>query len=108
MSGTIFRLLVGFLGGVFVLVFCFIVLPPLIESMDIIGALSAGFVNPFSTGYSVDAILCGAILIVWILYERSAYGIRGGWIAIPICVVPGVATAFALYLLLRFKQVASQ
>ena len=105
MSDSVFKKLVGLLGATFALAFCIIVVPPLLQTMDIVGAFSAGFVNPFSTGYSIDAILCAAILIVWIVYEKSALGIRNGWIAIPLCAVPGVATAFAVYLLIRFNQV---
>lgn len=113
MSDTVFKVLVGFLGAAFVLTFCIIVVPPLLDSMDIVSAVAGGFVNPFSTGYSIDAILCAAILcaailIVWIVYEKSALDIRHGWIAIPICAVPGVATAFALYLLIRFNQVKAK
>ncbi|WP_108814051.1 DUF2834 domain-containing protein [Loktanella sp. Alg231-35] len=108
MSDTVFKILVGTLGAVFALVFCIVVVPALLQSRDIVGAIAAGFVNPFSTGYSLDAIICAAILIVWIIYEKSALNIRHGWIAITLCAVPGVATAFAVYLLIRFKQVASR
>jgi hypothetical protein len=108
MSGPVFKGLIGFLGAAFTLVFCIIVVPAFLESPDIIGAFAAGFVNPFSTGYSIDAILCAAILIAWIIYEKSALHVRHGWIAVPLCAVPGVATAFAVYLLIRFNQVAAK
>jgi hypothetical protein len=29
--------------------------------------------------------------MVWVLYERSALGIRHGWVAIPLSIIPGVA-----------------
>ena len=108
MSGPVFKGLIDFLGAAFTLVFCIIVVPAFLESPDIIGAFAAGFVKPFSTGYSIDAILCAAILIAWIIYEKSALNVRHGWIAVPLCAVPGVATAFAVYLLIRFKQVAAK
>lgn len=94
-------------GGLFAVAFAVVVVPPLIESGDVVGAFAAGFVNPYASGYSIDAILCAFILIAWVLYERSAIGIRHGWIAIPLCFVPGVATAFAYYLVLRSQTAAS-
>ena len=104
MPDIVFKSLVGLFGAAFALIFCIVVLPPLFETMDVLGAFAAGFVNPFSTGYAMDAILCAAILIVWVLYERRALAVRGGWVAIPLCVLPGVATAFAAYLLIRLPQ----
>ncbi|MFC3301334.1 DUF2834 domain-containing protein [Parvularcula lutaonensis] len=99
-----FRGLIAALGAAFTLFFLIYVLPPALESGDIVGAFAAGFVNPFAAGYSLDTIICGLILIVWILYERSSLGIRHGWVFIPVAFVPGVATAFAGYLLLRMAQ----
>lgn len=104
MSKTVFESLVIALGAAFAVAFAIIVVPPLIESGDVIGAFAAGFVNPFSSGYSVDVIICALILFVWILYERGAHGIKHGWIAIPLSFVPGVATGFAFYLVLRSRQ----
>ena len=92
-------------GGGFALFFIFYVLPPLIANPDIVGAFAAGFVNPYSTGYSVDVILCWVILAVWVVYERQRYRVRFGWVALVLGIVPGVATGFALYLLLRMKYV---
>lgn len=99
-----FELLVAALGATFALAFCVIVVPPLIESGDIIGAFAAGFVNPFSSGYSLDVILCAIILFVWIIHERRTLGIKNGWVAIPLSFVPGVATGFAVYLIIRSRQ----
>lgn len=104
MSKPIFEILTAALGIGFALAFCVIVVPPLLESGDIIGAFAAGFVNPYSSGYSLDVILCAFILIAWVIYERRALGIRHGWIAIILCFVPGVATAFAFYLILRSRH----
>ena len=72
---------------------------------DVIGAFAAGFVNPYASGYSSDVFACFAILTAWILYERHRYGVRHGLWCIPLSVVPGVAVGFALYLLIRMKQV---
>lgn len=105
MSKSVFELLVIALGATFAIAFCIIVVPPLVESGDIIGAFAAGFVNPFSSGYSLDVVICAFILIVWILYERSALGIKYGWIAIPLSLAPGVATGFAAYLIIRSRQI---
>lgn len=106
MSKSVFETLVVGLGILFAIVFCIIVVPPLVESRDVPGAFAAGFVNPFSSGYSIDVILCAFILFAWIFYERSALGIKHGWIAIPLSFVPGVATGFAFYLVLRTRQLA--
>ncbi|MEO1554170.1 MAG: DUF2834 domain-containing protein [Pseudomonadota bacterium] len=104
MSRSIFERLVLTIGILFALAFSIIVVPPLWESGDIFGAFAAGFVNPYSSGYSLDVILCALILFVWIFYERQARGIKHGWIAIPLSFVPGVATGFAVYLVLRSRQ----
>lgn len=104
MSKGLFEALIIALGVLFAVVFAFIVVPPLLESGDVMGAFAAGFVNPYASGYSMDAILTGLILIVWVLYERSARGVRHGWVAIVLCFVPGVATAFAYYLLLKCRM----
>ncbi|MBO6504214.1 MAG: DUF2834 domain-containing protein [Kordiimonadaceae bacterium] len=104
MSQTVFRWTIGLLGALFAAAFVAIVVPPLIESGDIIGAFAAGFVNPYSSGYSLDVILCAFILITWVLYEKSARGVKYGWVAIPLCFVPGVATAFAYYLIIRMRR----
>ncbi|MEL7490664.1 MAG: DUF2834 domain-containing protein [Pseudomonadota bacterium] len=99
MNERLFTLITIMLGAAFALAFVWIVIPPLIASGDAISAFAAGFVNPYSTGYSLDAIFCGLILTVWVLFERRPYG----WIAIPLCLIPGVATAFAVYLLIRLN-----
>lgn len=106
MSKSTFEIFVIALGAIFTVAFCLIVVPPLIESGDIVGAFAAGFVNPFSSGYSLDVILCAFILFVWIIYERTTLGIRHGWIAFPLSFMPGVATAFAFYLVIRSRQIA--
>lgn len=105
MSRKLFEYSVIGIGALFTLCFCVIVVPPLLASGDVIGAFAAGFVNPYASGYSLDVILCAVILILWIAYERSALEIKHGWIAIPLCFVPGVATAFAVYLILRLHQI---
>lgn len=104
MPRPIFEFLVFVLGVAFAIAFCIIVVPPLLESGDVFGAFAAGFVNPYSSGYSLDVFVCAAILFVWIIHERGALGIRRGWIAIPLSFVPGVATGFAAYLIIRSRQ----
>jgi Protein of unknown function DUF2834 len=108
MSKTIFEATVILLGTAFTIAFGVIVVPALLESGEIVGAFAAGFVNPFASGYSLDTILCAIILMVWVLYERSALGIRHGWIAIPLSLIPGVALAFAVYLVIRSRQLSAR
>ncbi len=107
MSKSVFLGLSLVLALIFAALFAFIVLPPMLASGDIFGALSAGFVNPYATGYSLDAIFCGLILIVWIVYERASLGIKQGWICILLTFVPGVAVGLGLYLFLRTRQLSS-
>lgn len=103
-----FEFCVLVLGALFTVCFCVIVIPPLLASGDVIGAFAAGFVNPYSSGYSIDVIICAFILIVWVLYERKHLGIRHGWVAIPLSFIPGVAVAFAVYLVMRSRQLARE
>ena len=85
--------------------FFFITLGPLLfESPDVISAFKAGYVNPYSSGFATDAIACWFVLTVWVIYDNRKHKIRHGWIAVLLGLVPGVATGFALYLLLRLKQ----
>ena len=78
--------------------------PLLIENPNIVEAFKAGFVNPYSTGFSTDAVTCWLVLAVWIVYEKATKGIKWGWFALLLALVPGVATGFAVYLVLRSFQ----
>ncbi|WP_353254415.1 DUF2834 domain-containing protein [Salinisphaera sp. PC39] len=69
------------------------------------GAFAAGFVNPYASGYSTDVLFCWAILAAWVAYEAKKYSVRNGWVCLLLGIVPGVAVGFAMYLLLRAKQV---
>lgn len=104
MSENSFLTLTALLGIAFAIIFCVVVVPPLIASGDVIGAFAAGFVNPFASGYSTDVLMCWAVLAVWVIYEARAHQIKHGWIALLVGVAPGVATGFALYLILRHRQ----
>tara|TARA_R110000868_G_scaffold29026_9_gene107898 strand:- start:737 stop:1069 length:333 start_codon:yes stop_codon:yes gene_type:complete len=89
---------------IFLLIFALIVIPPLVAEPDVVGAFAAGFVNPYASGYSSDVLACWAILAAWIVYEARALHIRHGWICVLLGIIPGVAVGFALYLLLRMRQ----
>ncbi|RJF87741.1 DUF2834 domain-containing protein [Oleomonas cavernae] len=104
MSSGLFRALLIALGLGFAAAFAIVVVPPLIENPDIVGAAAQGFVNPYSSGYSLDVLTCWAVLAVWVIHEATARGVRHGWIALVLGVVPGVATGFAFYLLVRARQ----
>jgi len=104
MSETIFKRSILIAAGIFLAVFLFYTLPAAMELNDVFQSFAAGFVNPLATGYSVDVIASGFILIFWILFEAKHHGIRYGWLCIILCLVPGVAVGFAAYLLLRQKQ----
>lgn len=104
MSASLYRSLLVLLGGGFAVAFVVICVPPLLENPDLVAAAMAGFVNPFASGYALDAIFCWCVLTVWVVYEAKVKGVRYGWIAPLLGVAPGVATGFAFYLLLRMKQ----
>ncbi len=108
MSDKSFAAALILLGAGFAIAFCVIVVPPLIASGDIMGAFAAGFVNPYSSGYSTDVFMCWAVLAVWVFYEAKTRNIKHGWVALLVGIVPGVATGFALYLLLRLRQQNAQ
>ncbi|MGB0921943.1 MAG: DUF2834 domain-containing protein [Alphaproteobacteria bacterium] len=108
MSDKLFITLLSILGIGFAIAFSVIVVPPLVASGDIIAAFGAGFVNPYASGYSLDTLMCWAVLAVWVIYEARSLNIKHGWIALLIGVAPGVATGFALYLILRWRQLAAK
>jgi hypothetical protein len=99
-----FRVITILLAVLFTAIFCFVVVPPLVENPDIAGAFASGFVNPYASGYSIDVIFCWVILGVWVWYEAANYSIHHGWVCLVLGIVPGVAVGFALYLLLRQRQ----
>lgn len=104
MSENLFRRLLLLVALGFCVVFAVLIIPPLLANPDIIAAAAGGFVNPFAAGYATDVILCWVVLAIWVLFERQRYQIRGGWLALLLGVVPGVAVGFALYLLMRQRQ----
>lgn len=103
MSSTWFKFIVGAIGLGFALFFLGTVVPPLVRHPDIVGAFGAGFVNPYASGYAMDAIACWGILTAWVLHEARTTDIRYGWVAILLGIAPGVATGFGFYLLLRMR-----
>jgi len=108
MAETIFKTIIIAATLVFLAVFALVVTPPLLENPDVIGAFAAGFVNPYSSGYSTDVLACWVILSAWIIYERQTLGIRHGWLCIVLGIIPGVALGFTLYLLMRMQQVGKE
>lgn len=108
MNEGLFKSVIIAAAAIFTLLFCIWVIPPLVADPDIIGAFAAGFVNPYSSGYSADVLACWVILAAWIAYEAKAQGIRHGWICALLGIIPGVAVGFALYLLMRMKQLGNR
>lgn len=108
MSPSLFRTLLVAIAAAFSLAFGVLVVPPLLQSGDVLGAFAAGFVNPYASGYALDAIACWCVLTVWVIYEARHKGIKLGWVAVLLGVAPGVATGWAVYLLLRLKQEQAQ
>lgn len=109
MTRPVYRALLGLLALVFAGAFCVIVLPAyLAERPGLYAAFAAGFVNPYAAGYALDAILCWCVLAVWVWHDARDHAIRHGWIALLLGIVPGVATGFAVYLLLRSWQMEAR
>ncbi|MEP3227158.1 MAG: DUF2834 domain-containing protein [Parasphingorhabdus sp.] len=104
MSETIFKVTIIGAAIIFAALFSIWIIPALIVDQDIIGAFAAGFVNPYSSGYSADVLACWVILAAWIAYEAKVHKIRHGWICALLGIIPGVAVGFALYLLVRMRQ----
>ena len=101
---TIYQLILAALGIGFAAFFFITLGPILIENPDVIAAFKAGYVNPYSSGFSTDAISCWMVLAAWVIYEKFEKGITHDWIALLLGLVPGVATGFALYLIMRMRQ----
>ena len=106
MRKRFFKIGLTFIALLFIVIFCSVVVPPLIEHPDIIGAFAAGFVNPYASGYSADVFCCWAILLIWVIYEAPQ--VKYGWICLLLGIIPGVAVGFALYLLLRINQLKQE
>jgi hypothetical protein len=102
MSEKAFKISLALIAISFTLLFSVLVIPPLIENPDVLGAFAAGFVNPYAAGYSTDAFCCWAILLVWVIYEAPK--VKHGWICLLLGIIPGVAVGLAVYLILRTKQ----
>lgn len=99
-----FRIVLWIIAVAFALLAAALLLPALVGGADLGAAVRGGFVNPFAAAFAFDAILSWCVLAAWVIYEHRAHGIRGGWIALLLGVVPGVATGFAAYLLLRMRH----
>jgi hypothetical protein len=108
MSEQQFRVVVTAVALGFTALFAAVVVPPLIENPDIIGAFAAGFVNPYSSGYSADVVACWLILAAWVVFESSSKGVRHGWLCLIVGIIPGVAVGFAAYLLIRTRSLPEQ
>lgn len=103
MNNNLLRGLVAVIGGAFTLAFFIIVFPAFLNKPNLCGAFRAGFVNPFATGFALDAIACWLILCVWMLHERRE-GVWYRWSVILLGLVVGVAAGLSLYLFFRLKN----
>ncbi|HAA54237.1 MAG TPA: hypothetical protein DCE42_05750 [Myxococcales bacterium] len=88
----------------FTVVFAIVVIPPLLRDGDVFGAFAAGFVNPYSSGYATDALLCWLVLAVWVVHDRVMLSVRYGWLCLLLGIVPGVAVGLPLYIVIRSRQ----
>lgn len=104
MNERIYIGLWGLIAIAFSLFFMSTVVPALAMDWDIVSAIAGGFVNPFAAGYSTDVILCWLVLAIWVYSEHKEKGIKHGWVCLLLGAVPSVAVGFALYLIMRSKQ----
>ena len=104
MTQRTFIYIIAAIGLAFTIAFAILVMPSLLKDLSIVTALSAGFANPYSTGFSLDTLSSWLVLTMWIIYEARSSGIKHGWIAILLGLIPGTATGFAVYLILRTMQ----
>lgn len=81
------------------------IVPQLLIDRDVVGAFSAGFVNPYATGYSLDVIACWFFLLAWVVHERVTLKVQNGWIALILGIVPGVIVGLVAYTIIRRGQV---
>lgn len=104
MTKRVFLSLLAIIALGFTLAFTVIVVPHIVQSLDVVAAIAAGFVNPYSSGFALDTLTSWLVLVIWILYEAKNKNIKHGWIAILLGLIPGTATGFACYLILRTSQ----
>lgn len=104
----VFALMIVAIALSFSALFFVQVLPAVSPLVDLPrAALLDGLVNPTALGYTADTLATGLVLIAWIVYERVALGVRHGWIAALLCLVPGVVVGLTAYLLLRRPEQGS-
>lgn len=107
MSDKVFQLALWALALLFTAIFIIVVGPPLADDgWNVVWAFGQGFVNSYSSGYAYDIFVSYAVLAVWVIHEATAKGVKHGWIALVLGVIPGVAVGLAAYLLIRAKQVS--
>lgn len=105
MTKKLFQASVLLTALVFTIIFSLVVIPPFIKTPDLLSAFSAGFVNPFASGYSTDVVCCWVILFIWVIYESPK--VKHGWVCLLLGLIPGVAVGFAGYLYIRSRQLTS-
>ena len=107
MSNTLYRTLLWLLALGFTVAFCVIALPTALHETNPLRFVTEAYVNPYAAGYATDTMTCWAVLAVWVCHEARTTNIRHGWVALLLGIVPGVATGFAAYLLIRSRQQAT-
>ena len=70
MTEPFFKAIIIAAATVFMALFVYWCIPPMIENPNLIGAFAAGFVNPYASGYAADTLACWAILPAWIAHLR--------------------------------------
>jgi len=97
------------IAAAFTVAVAVVVAPPLVEDdLGVVQAFRDAFANPYASGFAIDTLFTFAVLCVWVVYEAQRRGVRRGWIALVVCLVPGVAAGLATYLLIRHQKLGPQ
>jgi hypothetical protein len=106
MTERIFRAGLVAFAVVFTVLFVAIIPPALIDDgFDFWGGALHTFDNPYAAGVSIDVLLAYGVLALWVVYEAATKHVRRGWIALLLGLVTGLTVGFAVYLLIRMRQV---
>lgn len=79
-----------------------------------LGAANAGprflldtLANPASRSITVDIVLLGAALFLWLVLEARRLAMRGAWIYIVLSIAVAVSVAFPVFLIHRERALAA-
>ena len=106
MPSTRFDWIITALAAACMATLAVVVLPTFVsDGLDVVRAFDQAFINPYATGFAIDAFSTYAILIAWVVYEARYRDVRQGWVAVALGLLLSVALGLALYLLIRNRAI---